>query len=162
VGYFIVFKCLQFNVRSEIKSVIKEGMALKDLSLIKIHISKYSPDENLLSWKEENEFLYKGNMYDVVRQEAHYDTIYYYCINDLKENELFSGLDKQVNDQMNNHAKSGNYHKIFKFDKDNNFLKQHLRLNISDFKLSKEFYSSEVKYLSVYPDKDSPPPKFFI
>lgn len=92
-GYYVVFRALQYQVRREVKHRIKQNVSDDELVLIPISIA----DNNSLTWTKPNkEFRYKGEMYDIVRQETKKDMILYYCIHDFKESKLFSDLDEYV------------------------------------------------------------------
>lgn len=92
-----VFKLQQLKIRREIKRQIKRGVSEDDLHVISIHPNNASD----LNWQKENEFIYQGNMYDVVRKEVLEDaTIVYHCINDKQEAQLFANLDEMVKKHM--------------------------------------------------------------
>lgn len=92
-GFYIIFKSLQYRVKKEIKEQIKCSLPDTELTLIRINKKETRSASSLLKWYEEGkEFAYRGKMYDVVKQEIKGDTVYYYCINDIKEEQLFAGL----------------------------------------------------------------------
>lgn len=88
-----MFKALQYQVRNEVKQKIKKNVPDDELVLITISVA----DNKSLTWTRPNiEFRYKGEMYDIVRQETKEDIILYYCIHDFKESKLFANLDEHV------------------------------------------------------------------
>jgi uncharacterized protein (UPF0333 family) len=94
VGYFIVFKVEQFQVKSEIKSAIRAGLSTEALVIINIDKS----DAGSIEWMEfGEEFRFKDNLYDVVKYTETKKTITYYCINDSREESLFSNLTEHIN-----------------------------------------------------------------
>jgi hypothetical protein len=97
VGYFFVFKLQQHVIRYEIKQQIKAGVPEAELVLFKILEGKPNPAFQRV---EEHEFRYDGKMYDIVRQVAHGDTSWYYCLCDEKETQLFANLDELVKQDM--------------------------------------------------------------
>lgn len=46
----------------------------------------------VLRWEHDREFEYDGEMYDVVRSEAHGDTTWYWCHHDRKETKVRKAL----------------------------------------------------------------------
>jgi hypothetical protein len=96
-GYFFVFKILQHEIRQEIEQQIKAGVPETELVLLKIFEAK---PHLAFQRVEEHEFRYDGKMYDIVRQEAHGDTTWYYCLADEKETQLFANLDEVVKQDM--------------------------------------------------------------
>ena len=101
-SYLLVFKIQQYQIRKEIKQQIKAGVPEDELVLLKIPLSLESSAHNDQFQRiHDREFRYQGEMYDIVRQEQHGDTTWYYCLWDEKESELFAQLDEQVAQQMN-------------------------------------------------------------
>ena len=47
-----------------------------------------------LNWKEENEFEYKGKMYDVAKIDISGDYVFIYCIRDEMEEQLIANFEK--------------------------------------------------------------------
>lgn len=113
VGYYPVFRALQYRVRQDIKLRIKRRVPEGQLH----EIAPLSEGE--LEWvRPGKEFRYKDNMYDVVRTGLKHGRTVYYCINDKEEKALFTTLDELVKDQVNeknsSHSKaSKSFHKIF-------------------------------------------------
>ncbi|MGI8582792.1 MAG: hypothetical protein ACR2KX_11365 [Chitinophagaceae bacterium] len=83
VGYYFAMRRSQ----SMQKDVIKQQIfsKLKDVELDII-----SPDDNQqIYWEDEGkEFLFKGQMYDVVKTKIINGKVVLYCLNDKKEKEL--------------------------------------------------------------------------
>lgn len=100
-SHLFVFKIQQYQIRKEIKRQIKAGVSEEELVLLKIPLALELSPNNVFKRMEAHEFRYHGEMYDVVRQEQHGDTTWYYCLWDEKESELFAELDEQVARQMN-------------------------------------------------------------
>jgi hypothetical protein len=92
-GYFLTYALRSLEVRSEIKCRIKQGVPKEDLVIITIE----QHQKGEIIWKEEgSEFIYRGKMYDVVRQNSEGSSILYECISDSQEDQLFASLDRQV------------------------------------------------------------------
>lgn len=109
-SHLFVFKIQQYQIRKEIKRQIKAGVPEEELILLKIpHSLEISPN-NKFKRIEEHEFRYLGEMYDVVKQEQHGDTTWYYCLWDEKESELFAQLDEQVAQHMHQNQEQKKQH----------------------------------------------------
>jgi hypothetical protein len=159
VGYLIAFKSIQYGIKKEIKTKIKGNLDEKELVLIKFPAHPDQQQKKLLHWKEENEFVYNGFMYDVVRQYAVNDTIYYYCINDTKEQELFGNLNVQVDQNMASSAMANNLVKLFKLTVDQSYL---FSFSIDNLVQSSKATYSLFKvpgYSPVQQEVDTPPPE---
>jgi len=158
-GYLIVFKSFQYGIKKEIKTRIKNKLDDKDLVLIKCPSHPDKEQRKLFHWNEENEFSYQGNMYDVVRQYSIHDTIYYYCIIDTKEKDLFGNLDVQVDQNMASNSMANNLVRLFKLSIDQTYL--------FDFSIDYLLRSSKSTvslylipgYSPVQKDVETPPPE---
>ncbi|HSH64278.1 MAG TPA: hypothetical protein VLB84_00420 [Bacteroidia bacterium] len=97
VDFLLVFKVQQYQVRKQIKQLIKQGVPDDEL----VQISITSENHMQLDWKHEKEFRYKGTMYDIVKTEIIDDTTtIYHCVTDKQETALFANLDEQVRKNM--------------------------------------------------------------
>jgi hypothetical protein len=118
LGYFIAFKAVQYNVRTEIAFEIKQGLNSNTLTKITVNKNKLS----LIDWKEAgSEMLYKGKLYDIVKSTENSTSITYYCLGDEEEERLLESLDEHIN----THIASG---KPFKNDSKKNIVDQVLKL----------------------------------
>lgn len=96
LGYLVIFKIQQYQVRREIKQRLKAGVPEHKLLLLKIPRALEEQPNSSFQRIHSREFRYQGNMYDIIRQELHHDTTWYYCILDAKETGLFANLDEMV------------------------------------------------------------------
>lgn len=79
------------------KRVVEQNLPEDSLTIIKIANSEKRVK---LKWiKEGREFIYKSLLYDIVREKTTKDTILYYCIKDLEEQELIFNYQKITNIQ---------------------------------------------------------------
>lgn len=87
-------------IRREVRSQLMHG--IKDADLVVLTFSK-SEVQRLLHWERDDEFEYRGKMYDVVKVKAHGDRISYLCWPDEPESELNQKL-RLITAQLFNHA----------------------------------------------------------
>jgi hypothetical protein len=93
-GYYAVFLIQQQQIRSEVRNNYRDYSS--NLNLVCIAIE--DGESKSLRWFKEDEFLYKGEFYDVVRVENdRKGEIRYWCIHDSKEKSLLSHFEKEVN-----------------------------------------------------------------
>jgi len=158
VGYFIVFKIAQTEVRKEIKTRLK--LTVPQAELIAIEINK--SDIKNIHWEKENkEFYYSDHLFDVVKTKETPNSIIYYCIDDKKERNLFASLDDHVtsfiaseNSKKNSPTKKLNDHvvKIY-FSNSYGFGFQNASTQV--------YFSFSTRiYLSEFQETKSPPPEF--
>ncbi len=98
LGVLLIFKVKQQYIKSEIKKQIKQSVPENELTII----IQTTENKDLFIWKEKNEFLYNGSMYDVVKKDMQKDKIIYSCINDSQETSLFANLDEWVRHNTQN------------------------------------------------------------
>lgn len=77
--------------RKSVKRALIAITSKDDLVLLKFTEQEKS---DLLNWKHEKEFEFRGGMYDIVSAELHCDTTYYYCWPDHQETSLNKKLDE--------------------------------------------------------------------
>jgi hypothetical protein len=92
-GTYTYFQVQQRKIRNEVTRKAEAGFEKTRLVLIKFTREKA---ENDLKWNDAREFEYKGQMYDIVQQTLHSDTIYYTCYKDHKETKLKESKDRMI------------------------------------------------------------------
>jgi hypothetical protein len=103
-GHLIIFKIQQYEICKEIKRQIKAGVPEEVLVLLKIPRTLEAAPNSIFQRIHEREFRYDDKLYDIVRQETHGDTTWYYCLSDEKETQLFANLDELMKRDMNRNA----------------------------------------------------------
>ncbi|KAF5048792.1 hypothetical protein DSECCO2_446460 [anaerobic digester metagenome] len=82
---FICFRIAQQQIRKEVKTLIRNG--LKDEDMISIEIT--SANAGSIEWvKKGREFVYQGEMYDIVKIGRTKDGVLVKCFLDKKEGRL--------------------------------------------------------------------------
>ncbi len=99
-GGYLFFKLRQYQIREMMEQRIKNGISKDELTLVKIPDKWQEGSHSSFTWVEDNEFRYKGRMYDIVEQEKHGDTTRYYCILDHEESALYSKLEEMTTSAM--------------------------------------------------------------
>lgn len=87
MGYYTAFLIKRSQLRKEMKSFIKSEAGTESLQKLVIPIDQYATSVNFI---EENEFIYNGELFDVVRKETSNNNIIIFCINDTKEQVLLN------------------------------------------------------------------------
>ena len=87
---YFLFNVRKAEIYNAIQKILQSGVDESRLVLLKIPLSeeKYGDFQRT----EDNEFRYKGKMYDVSKSEKHGDTTYYWAIWDVEETELESEM----------------------------------------------------------------------
>lgn len=140
------------------KNQIKES----ELVVFKIPMLIYHyPDRELHHAK--GEFEYKGNYYDIVKQNISKDTLYTYCYNNPKKAKLHKDLSKHNKEHIVNHEQtnsSNNAKKVIKpYLKDYIAIIQKINLIILPQTTKVAYPTLIVKYSSIDMQISLPPPK---
>ncbi|MEZ4773780.1 MAG: hypothetical protein R3D00_11405 [Bacteroidia bacterium] len=93
LGIYTLLHLQKFFLRKEIKHHLLTLSEHQDL----VEISLSHAQASLLHWPEPDEFEFEGQMYDVVSQEMHKDTVVYWCWPDKEESRLNQRLSYLVN-----------------------------------------------------------------
>jgi hypothetical protein len=98
-GFVILFLHADENNRSEMLERISTHNYLCDLDILRIEKNKL----NQLIRKNENEFEYNGNMYDLIKTKSEGDFLIIYCLNDIKEKSLNNMFLNLIDEFHNKH-----------------------------------------------------------
>lgn len=101
MGYYVVYKLITYDFKKEFQSEIKTTIKESECTVIKL--SKSSIDDYLVD--DGKELFYEDNYYDIVKKKEEGNFILFYCLDDKKEDILFSLYCKHIKDHC-----SGNSH----------------------------------------------------
>lgn len=93
-GTYFLFKIRQSTIHKNIRKYMEDGLDESQLVLLKIPLSE-ELNPGLFERTEENEFKFKGNMFDVVKSERHQDTTWYWCVWDKDETALEKAFEEE-------------------------------------------------------------------
>jgi hypothetical protein len=89
-AYYIFFKTQQVCIR---RSINREARNIDEQDIVYVEFS--DQDSSGISWiKLNKEFVYRGELYDVVRVERSSKSNIYFCIRDTKEKKLIEDYAK--------------------------------------------------------------------
>ncbi len=92
IGVAVYFPVQKFLIKKEIKKNLPEK-ALFSITL-------NSNNKHELNWEDDDEFHYKGDLYDVLKKKENHDgSTTFFCVNDSKENALFVNMDKLIKEK---------------------------------------------------------------
>lgn len=98
LGYHLVFHFQLAAVKSEMKAFLQSRKDHKDV----VQLSLSSEEFKQLYRENENEFRFKGEMYDVIETKTKGDQIIIRCIPDKKETVLLNEYQKNNNRNSSN------------------------------------------------------------
>ena len=102
-GYFIFSAVHKFFLKEEMQEKIAEYRDEKNLICI-----SYSDNAEEIVWeKEGNEFFYNGKLYDIVKTDFIKGKVFFYCVNDEKENKLITHNNETAKTNNTQSKKSG-------------------------------------------------------
>ncbi len=94
MGYFILFKTAQIEMKEQAFEQIKQGLFKNPLSIITINKNELSKIELEEGGKE---IRYNNDYYDIVKVTETNESISYHCINDNNETQLLSNFEEHIN-----------------------------------------------------------------
>lgn len=97
-AYLTSFKIRQYQVRKEMKQLIKTGAP--DSLKYDFYLDELEADPSAITWIHSKEFRYHGEMYDIIERQEVNGRVLLKCIHDVKESGLFAELDRMVELQM--------------------------------------------------------------
>lgn len=156
-GYVIAFKVLQYKIRKEVKHEIKRQLPSSELSVIEVSKKQL---QDIIWEKENEEFYYKGNMYDIVRSDESVTSVTYYCINDKQEEALFENLDEYIDNNIASQKSTKSSSSKKTADTSVKlYFNTEISFNHCTNCIESEFIIAFENYSSVYTEISSPPPK---
>jgi hypothetical protein len=90
-GYYVVFKCDQIRVRTEVQAMIRNGSLRGVYEEITIPYPATNRDFTML---DKGEFRFRGKLYDVVSVRFSGTSMIFKCINDTREEQLLARYEK--------------------------------------------------------------------
>ncbi len=100
VGYLAVFTALQHRAKKTVKRTLMAHVPESQLVRFSFFTPQVEQRESPLQWIEENEFRYRGGLYDVARMFSSGDSTIILALRDDQEERLFADLDKHVSRHM--------------------------------------------------------------
>ncbi len=94
MGNYLVYQINKFWLREEMRASIRSGNTSDRSLVIRIFRPETHPD---LQRIDRQEFIYKGHLYDVVRETRKGDITTFQCIPDHKEELLVAGFKRVQN-----------------------------------------------------------------
>lgn len=152
VGYYFVLRHSQFVQKEVIKEKILSQLKDDELKIISL-----TDDHQQIFWEESGkEFLFNGEMYDVVKTKTVNGKVMLYCINDKKEKILIDNYN-----QVTKHNSSADKKGKNAIDNSFNLFVYQDEKNIKLFAIHdlNKFYSIVPHLASGIDDNTSPPPK---
>jgi hypothetical protein len=124
---FGMFELVQTNLRSESTERINRGIPQHQQVIFRFGVEDYRDKSSQINWKDKDEFRLDGKMYDIIKKETSGDSVYLYCIIDREESDLYSILDKLIEDDSENSDKENRINNYFShfysYSPQNNFHK---------------------------------------
>ena len=106
MGYYIVFRVRQFELKSEVQIYLKSHIDDRSVSRLQFSVENGKICDERFKWEDEGEFEFAGSMYDVLDSKTDKNTITIYCLRDDKENELLNAF-ADMQQQNSDKGKSG-------------------------------------------------------
>ena len=147
IGYYLSFNLNHANYKN----------TEKEISILNFSINTFRK----INWKKQNkEFIYKGNLYDVKSIKITDNKIIIKCIVDNKENLIYKNMSLFINNFVATNSLSKNHKnltlKFFKF----NFINKTLIFNFTKNNSNVLSFYFTIFYKNFIKEVIPPPPKF--
>jgi len=96
MGYYVAYLAMLQELKNEMRSSIHNADQDENITIIKLPYIDGKIADNDLEFVDEDEFSYRGQMYDVQRTEINGNEISFYCLCDENENTLNFSLEKHI------------------------------------------------------------------
>lgn len=124
---FGMFELVQKNLKSQAVDRINRGIPQHQQVIFRFGVEDYRIKSSQIDWKDKNEFRLDGKMYDIINTVTSEDSVYLYCLTDPEESDLYSILDKLIEDDSENSDKENSFNNYFNhfysYSPQNNFNK---------------------------------------
>ncbi|MDR3679579.1 MAG: hypothetical protein P4L41_06420 [Flavipsychrobacter sp.] len=110
LGLYPALKVLQYQAAERMEDSIKQNLPIQQLTAF----SDIDSNPAIVWEKADEEFRFKGAMYDVARIEIHNGKKTYYCLSDEKETKVCDLINKVLTTQQGNTLLNPNAQKLLK------------------------------------------------
>ena len=102
---YTIIRIRREMVRSEVREEVTKGIPRENLVLIRV--ARTDMEKEVL-WKDDHEFEYHGEMYDIVESETEGDTLVFWCLPDHKETSLNIRISELLGRRLMNNQQQRN------------------------------------------------------
>lgn len=88
MGYYVIYEVNRYLIRKEMQAATSGSPAI---TVIEVPVSGANDQ---VKWINKREFMYQGNMYDVIYTSVRNTKTVYYCIHDKKEEKLVKSFQR--------------------------------------------------------------------
>ncbi|MEI6123867.1 MAG: hypothetical protein WCQ95_09565 [Bacteroidota bacterium] len=89
-GYYFTFVIIKQGFRHDFRHHLNFAATKNDRVQLAITDAEIKAVHSQFRWMEQDEFRYKGKMYDVINSQKHGDTNLFVCLNDKKEEAMLA------------------------------------------------------------------------
>ena len=157
VGYYLFLQHKKTQVKKDIRLNLSSFVGNDNL----VALSFSKEDIKTLKWKDNHEFEYKGQMYDIVESNIVGETIHYKCFHDTKETSLNKKIEQLIaRITGSNPQKNENQERLISFIKIQYLPTKELMNVAKTFSINKKFFIyNEFSFNEFYNPPPAPPPK---
>ena len=155
IGYHVVFRLRQAEVKAEMKKLLRSNMNNKDVEQFVFSLKDRDAIEKL-EWEGDDEFSLDGKMYDVIEKRTENGKLIIRCISDEKETILIKKYEQINNEAGNSKGKTA---LLIKLIGSSYLATSASDLSINDFQpIQKTSFTDGIISID-HPDVLTPPPQ---
>jgi hypothetical protein len=96
-GFFVIFKLQQYSAEKAMKTFIRKNMSNAGLEKVVVPNAEITSGSSDFRFQDDNEeFFYKGKLYDIVRTTNDGNSTVFYCINDKNEERVYAMFNEHI------------------------------------------------------------------
>ncbi len=99
---FGIFELFQAKHKIEISRLINKGIPIHQQVVFRFDKNEYAVYCAGIKWTDTDEFRHNDKMFDIIKIEVSEDSVYLFCLYDSNETELFTILDKIIEEDSQN------------------------------------------------------------
>ena len=93
IGYHFLFQIQQYSIKMQVKKEIRQAWKIQNATELRFSLSDRSALAKL-QWEDEKEFIFNGEMYDVIEKKTDGNELIILCVKDKKESHLVSNYER--------------------------------------------------------------------
>ena len=100
LGYYFAYRIMIQEAKEDMRTFINDKDNDEEFVTIVLPYCNGDITDKDFAFVDEDEFIYKGHMFDVASSEIHDGFIYFKCVNDSKEEQVNFHVEKHISDNL--------------------------------------------------------------
>ena len=159
LGYYFAYRIMIQDAKEDMRSFIAEKENEEEFVTIVLPCSNGDIADKDFAFVDEDEFIYKGHMFDVASSEIHGGFIYFKCVNDSKEEQVNFHIEKHITDNLTDTPSSSKRSGTIEKNLIKEYISQKSFVLAEPVSGTDDFPPYKQTIITNYSDIETPPPK---